>query len=104
MEGERLAELRKNKGLKQEELAERLGISKSALSKYERNVSEPDDKLKVKFAEFFNVSLDYLLGLTREECPVHNTGSTLIIVDDLPQAARDDLLKYLDFLKDKYHL
>lgn len=104
MEGERLAELRKNKHLKQEELAKQLGISKSALSKYERNINEPDDKTVRKVAEFFNVSLDYLMGLTREERPLHRTGATLIVLDNLPQAAKDDLLKYIDFLKAKYRI
>lgn len=46
MEGERLAELRKGRKIGQKEFAELMGISVSALSKYERNVNEPEDALK----------------------------------------------------------
>lgn len=104
MDGERLAELRKNRKLKQEELAAILKISKSALSKYERDINEPDDALKIKFAEFFNVSLDYLLGLTRDEVPIRQTSSLFLYVDNLPQAAKDELVSFLDYLRKRYHL
>lgn len=104
MDGERLAELRKNRKLNQEEFAALMEISKSALSKYERNVNEPDDELKKKFAVFFNVSLDYLLGLTRDEAPIRQTSSLFLCVDNLPQAAKDELVSFLDYLRKRYHL
>lgn len=104
MKGERLAELRKGKKLKQEEFAKLMGITKSSLSKYERNVNEPDDMLKQRFAEFFNVSVDYLLGLTRDEVPIRRTESKFIYVDNLPQAAKEELEAFLDYLQKRYHL
>ncbi len=88
MEGERLAELRKGRKIGQKEFAELMGISVSALSKYERNVNEPEDALKKKFAEYFNVSMDYLMGLTREEVPIRHTESGFLYFDNLPEAAR----------------
>ena len=64
---ERLKDLRVEKGLKLEELAEATGISKSALGSYENN----EDRYKeinhgslLKLADFYQVSVDYLLGLT----------------------------------------
>jgi len=63
MIGERLADLRKDKGLNQKDLAEVLGISLHTLSNYEREISTPDDEMKIRIARYFNVSLDYLLGL-----------------------------------------
>lgn len=104
MEGERLAELRKGKKLDQKNFAELMGISKSALSKYERNINEPDDTLKKKFAEFFNVSLDYLTGLTRDEVPIRHTESMFLYVDNLPQAAKEELKSFLEYLQKRYHL
>lgn len=58
---ERLIELRKQAGLSQESLAERLNISRQAISKWERGESTPDmDNLKV-LGQIYNVSMDYLL-------------------------------------------
>lgn len=104
MEGERLAELRRGKGLKQAQLAEILGISKGALSNYERNENEPQDDIKKLIAEYFNVSVDYLLGLTRDEVPIRRTESKFIYVDNLPQAAKEELEAFLDYLQKRYHL
>lgn len=64
MLGERLALLRKEKGLTQEELAQALNITRSALSLYEIGKRDPDTETLRKIAGFFNVSVDYLLGRT----------------------------------------
>ena len=56
-----LQKLRKAKGVKQEQLAEHLGVSTQAVSKWE-NGSYPDGDLLPKIAAFFDVSIDYLYG------------------------------------------
>lgn len=58
----RLSELRKQKGLKQGDLAAFLGVAQSTLSGWENGKFEIDDKNKIKLADFFGVSVDYLLG------------------------------------------
>lgn len=58
----RLSELRKQKGLKQGDLAALLGVAQSTLSGWENGKFEIDDKNKIKLADFFGVSVDYLLG------------------------------------------
>lgn len=60
--GERIKYLRLQKNMTQEQLAEVIGISRSALSMYELNQREPDLNTIIKFADFFQVSTDYLLG------------------------------------------
>lgn len=60
--GEKLLNLRKEKGLKQEQLANYLGISRVALSNYERGERTPDIEILVKAANIFKVSPNYLLG------------------------------------------
>ncbi len=65
--GERLSKLLKDSGLSQRQLADRLSISVHAVSSYERNISIPDDGMKIRFDKFFNVSLDYLLWLTSNQ-------------------------------------
>ena len=62
MLGTRIKLLREELGLKQEELAKKLAVSPSAIGMYERNLREPNNELILKIANFFNVSVDYLLG------------------------------------------
>lgn len=62
--GSRLAFLRDQRGLTQEELATSLGISRAALSHYEKNRREPDTETLGKVADLFQVSIDYLVGRT----------------------------------------
>ena len=60
----RLKELRSAVGLNQSETAEKLGVSVSSYQKYERekNSIMPSIEVLIKIAEFFGVSVDYLLG------------------------------------------
>ncbi|WP_200957449.1 MULTISPECIES: helix-turn-helix domain-containing protein [unclassified Paenibacillus] len=62
--GDRIALLREKRGLTQEELSNKIGISRAALSHYETNRREPDYETINKIANFFNVTVDYLLGRT----------------------------------------
>ena len=60
--GQRFARLRKNRGLTQEELGTKLGLSGQAVSKWENDLSMPDVSLLVQLSELLGVSLDELLG------------------------------------------
>lgn len=64
MLGNRIKLLREELGLKQEELAKNLLVSPSAIGMYERNLREPNNELTLKLANFFHVSVDFLLGKT----------------------------------------
>lgn len=58
----KLRELRKKQNLTQMALGELLGISHRNISKYETGLIMPDIDTLISFADFFNVSLDYLVG------------------------------------------
>lgn len=60
--GDKLQLLRKSKQLSQENLANRLNVSRQAISKWELNSSVPDTENVVKICELFGVSADYLLS------------------------------------------
>jgi len=58
----RLYGLRKNSNLSQEELAEKIGVSRQAVSKWERAEASPDTDNLILLAKLYNVSLDELLS------------------------------------------
>ncbi|MBY9081245.1 helix-turn-helix domain-containing protein [Paenibacillus sp. CGMCC 1.18879] len=69
MFSERLKELRKKKGLTQEEASKRLDIARTTYSGYERGTSEPDFNTLNKLAAFYEVDLNWLLdGSKDSEC------------------------------------
>ena len=63
---QRLAELRRAKGYSQEVLANRLGLSRQAVSKWERAESSPDTENLIALARLYGVSLDELLSVDNE--------------------------------------
>ncbi|UZN53074.1 helix-turn-helix domain-containing protein [Bacillus paralicheniformis] len=60
--GDRLRELRKKRpNLSQKELGKHLGLAESTISMYEQNRREPEYEILIKIADYFDVSIDYLL-------------------------------------------
>ena len=60
----RLKQLRKQKNISQQKLATDMGMNQNAISRYETGEREADYKTLIAFAEYFHVSVDYLLGRT----------------------------------------
>ena len=65
--GLRLRELREKHKLSQEQLGRRVDRSKSVISSYENNLKMPPLSILTDFAVIFNVSLDYLVGIDKNE-------------------------------------
>ncbi len=61
---ENLKNLRKQKGYSQEELADRLGVVRQTISKWEKGQSVPDSEMLMKLADIFEVPVSQLLGRT----------------------------------------
>ena len=61
---DRLIKLRKELNLTQEELAQKIGYTRTAISAWEIGRNEPSNADIIKLAEYFGVSTDYLLGKT----------------------------------------
>lgn len=102
MIGERLFDLRKDSGLTQDALAEVLKINKHSISSYERDKSEPPDAIKIAIAEYFHVSVDYLLGVTDHPLPAALTSDYLRLPQGFPAEAQPELLRYAGYLKQVY--
>lgn len=58
----RLKQLRKDRNLKQEQVARLVGVNKSAVSAYENDLRKPSYSVLVKLSNLYGVSTDYLLG------------------------------------------
>ncbi len=59
---DRIKELRKELGLTQEEFSEKIGYTRTAISAWEVGRNEPSNDDTIKLANFFNVSVDYIIG------------------------------------------
>ena len=65
--GDQIHELRKKQGLSQEQLAEKIGVARQTISKWELGETAPDIKQAQMLSQIFNVSLDELLGNEKKE-------------------------------------
>ena len=65
--GDKLSKLRKESNYTQEQLADILGVSRQAISKWESNIAYPETDKLIRLSELFHCSLDYLLKDTEEE-------------------------------------
>ena len=63
----RLKELRKERNISQLKLALDLNMNQNSISRYENMEREADYETLIKFADYFNISIDYLLGRTDEK-------------------------------------
>lgn len=75
---ERLRMLRNRYGLSQAKAAERIGIPLGTLAHYEIGRREPGMETLGKLADFYNVSVDYLLGRTDDYTPPLTPGQSLL--------------------------
>lgn len=98
--GNRLLELRKEFNLDRETLANALNISYSSLSKYETNKRFPSQDLLILMADYFGVSIDYLLGRTNIRNYEENTiaAHTDDRTQQLSEDSRRQLDNFIDFL------
>lgn len=108
--GDRLKRARKEKKLTQEEVAKRLGIDDTTISKYENDKSEPDNKTLNDLAGLYEVSVDYLLGRTDDPKLVTNEDEdnrhpAEILLEYVNQGlTNEEIKKRMDFVVDIFKL
>lgn len=98
---DRLKKLREEKNLTRKELADKLQLTYWALSKYETGERFPDPETLNKIADFFNVSLDYLMGRTDIKDPIANIAAHRTNGYDEPLTEEElfAIEKFKEFLK-----
>ena len=70
---ERIRNLREDKDLTQKQLGEILNMSQTGYNQYETGKNDIPTKILIKLAEFYNTSIEYLLGITDEKAPYKRT-------------------------------
>ena len=94
-------DLRKDMDLIQKELSEKLFVNYRTYSGYERNESEASDDIKVKLAQFYNVSIDYLLGICNNPHPIRNGDDYVRLPKQLSASGRKELEQFISCLLTK---
>ena len=92
MLNEKIYELRMSFGWTQVQLAQKLGVTKQTVSNWENDNIQPSIDMLVKISKAFNVSTDYLLGLT---------STNVINVDGLPIEFVSHIVQLIDDYKAK---
>lgn len=99
-----LVYLRKRSGLSQQELADRLGVTRSRIGMYETAKREPDFEGLEAIAGYFNVNMDTLLGketpapISEGERPDPTIARIMDIVRQLPPDTQERCLEYFESL------
>jgi len=97
--GEKITKLKKLKHLSQVALAEATGISRDAISKYERGDSTPSVDYAKRIADALGVSLDYLVNDNDEEDVLDNDAVKRIKkIQQLPKEEKDKIYSVVDAL------
>lgn len=102
--GQRLKELRLEKRMTQEDLGKLMHVSKASVSLYEKNERTPDKDTLIETADYFEVSLDFLLGRSdvrhadSKKAPVDiKDDSAMLMFDGMP-VSKDDIDTFADII------
>jgi len=83
----RIKELREDRDLRQSDLAKATGIDQRTISNYETGKSNPDSYALIKLADYFGVSIDYLVGRTKNN--LFDKEEKVNLVENIRQSLED---------------
>lgn len=96
--GKRIAELRTEHYLSQEQLADKIGVSRSAIGGWETGTRYPDVDSWIKMSQLFHVSTDYICGTSTQRTGKCSSISDYLDLERLNDAGRHMLFKYYHML------
>ena len=97
--GPRLKELRTNKKLTQQQLGDIIHVSKVSVSGYENGTRTPDTDTLQSIANYFNVSLDYLVGRTKNPNDYYFNDSSIETIKKIYEGNDLDYLELIDMIQ-----
>ena len=108
-----IKKLRQEKGLTQNELANIFELDQTTVSKWELGKAFPDTQMLIKLSSYFDVSTDYLLGISqlfypdkiKNQMPDLSTEEQLLIdtFRTLPESEKTKARDYVNYLADRSH-
>jgi len=104
----RLSEIRSATGLSQSDVAKHLGISRQAYGHYETGVREPDNATIIKLAKLYDVTTDYLLGISDEKKPSGDASTEDVKValfggaGEVTDEMWDEVTSFVEYVKLKH--
>ena len=107
MFGEKLKELRKTKNLTQTDIAKMFNVTDATVSTWEVGKAQPSFDILIELAKYFNVSTDYLLGITDSDKPkIEKLRQTLLeagimVGTDLSYDELNRALRIVEMMKEK---
>lgn len=101
MIGNRLKMLREGKGKTMKQVAADLEMKETTYRNYEHEVSEPSITTLIKFSMYYNINVDWILGLEQKNStpPESKWDALRSIMNELPEPAIDELLSYALYLE-----
>ncbi len=100
---QRLKEIREEKGLSQEDIGRRAGLSKATISKYEAASHPPKLLHAIAIAEALNIGFSYLIGFTDNRY-IKDTNTILDLFLSLSDDSKKELINYAKYLQEKEKL
>lgn len=105
MIGKKIRDLRCKNNLTQQELSKILGVSKSSISLYENEKMNPEDDIKIKIVDYFNVTLDELFGRKIGVNINNNLEEGLLNAlkdwETLSNESKKSIINFINFVRDK---
>ena len=97
-----IKELRKEKNITQNQLAAAIGVSRSSVAMWETNNTQPDFDLIKKLADYFGVSIDYLLGYeikpTEQKENLEITSQEKVVIEKIKKLSNNNLQKVFGYI------
>ena len=106
--GNKIKELRKDRNISQDELAEKINIDGRQISRYENDKMNPSIEVLIKIAEAFNISIDYLLFDDIPKKPLKQKYFSIInkleTIENLSNEDQQAFIIFLDSIAAKYKM
>ncbi|GAA0471718.1 helix-turn-helix transcriptional regulator [Alkalibacillus silvisoli] len=99
---ERLRLCREQKELKQNSVAEKIGVKNNTLSSYEKGDRTPDYKTLVKLADLYEVSVEYLIR-GRSPRPLEDNNLHFFDLEGLSKEQIEDIKEHIEYVKWKHN-
>lgn len=107
--GDRLKELRKECNLTQEDIGNLCGVAKNTVSNWENNANQPSFEIVKKLAQYFGVTIDYLLNFTQDDVDkmeklktaLKEAGMWDYSIDDMSREDFEKAMQIVAMLKEK---